>query len=290
MANQKGQEGGNAPDMERGSVEGSAGESQDQLSQLSDMEAGAEFEDELEEGGGGGSLEAGGKSSEIEGLLKEKGLRTAAELRDFVKNLEKKNTELGQEVRTMRVATMFPPPQVVQPQARAERKALEMPEDPSEFFTDKEKFRRYMVQAEEVFTGNAMAQFEEASAKKEYQRLYEQAVAKAQENPEEFERLRPKMLTISQRPGWQKADLDRLYNRAKEEEGEEKKRQLSETLAGMGLSSADLDQIKALLGKTRTGQISTAGGASGDVTERPTSREEMEKAIRDRILNAKAGG
>jgi hypothetical protein len=255
------------------------------------MGAGDDLDDELDEVGEGVSgpdMGVPGVSPDLEALLREKGLKSPADLTNFVKNLEKRNTELGQEVRTMRVATMFPPPSAGPAPARTERKTLQIPEDPSELFTDRDKFKTFIGQADEVSRANARADFEEENAKREYARLYQQAVVKATENPEEFERLRQRMVRLSQTPGWANEGLDRIYSKAKEEELEDKKRQLEEIKSSL-FGDVDLDQLRAVLGKTRTGQISTAGGAGSPRMGLPASREEAEKDIRDRILGAKLG-
>jgi hypothetical protein len=257
-----------------------------------DMGAGADLDDDEEEGelaGGAGPETGAPLDPDLAALYREKGFKSPAELRNFVKNLEKSNTELGQENRTLRLATSFPPPAQVQAPVRTERKVLQIPEDPSELFTDREKFVGFIKQADEVSRANARADFQEEQDKREYAKMYQKAVKKAAQNPEEFERLRPRMVRLSQTPGWTDADLDDIYNRAKEEEIEEKRRHVEEVQAGLGLTTEDLDRIRAILGKTRTGQISTAGGGGIPGTGIPSTEEERKKAIRDEILGAKAG-
>jgi len=282
----KDQEGENSPDTGKGLADGSGGSVEDRPIVPPEMGAGAEVDvdqdDEVEAGG----VPDKGVGDSLEAFFQEKGLKNPEDLVNFVKNLERKNTELGNENRTLRVTTMFPQPAMVQPRARTQRRALEVPEDPSEIFTDREKFTKYMGQALDVATTNARADIEEETDKQEYARLYQEAVVKANENPDEFARLQPKMLELSKTPAYAKANLDTLYERAKTEEVESRKRLVNELRQDLFGGDVDVNQLRAVLGKARTGQISTAGGAGAKLGA-PATKEEMEEDIRKRILGAK---
>lgn len=286
MAKTKDQEGVTSPDTGKGLAEGSGGELLDQLGQSPEMGAGAEIDDELEVGEGGSPPTDGG-GSEIESLMRERGLKSSADLVSLFKNQERKITELGNQNRIMQMVRTFPPPAATQASARVEQKEVEFPDDPSEFLTDREKYKAHVKQVMEVARQNALVDFQEQQRQQNYGKLYRQALVKLSENPEEFERLRPRMVGLSQ--GQDYDDLDTLYNQAKSQDLEDKRRQLDESLAAIGLSRTDIDQIKGMLGKTRMGQISTAGGGGSPVTGGPDSVKEKEKAIIAEILGAKQG-
>lgn len=251
------------------------------------MAAGADLEDsegEDRESGGAGP-DTGTQS--LETFLKEKGLRTADDLVNYARNIEKKNTELGNKNRLYEVASMFPSPQAVAPAARTQRKPIPKVDDPTELFTDRDKLGSFLTDYSDAVRTNTRADIEEEQARESYAKLWQQAVQKASENPEEFQRLRPRMLELSRTQAFSHASLDDLYARAKQEEAENWQRGIEQIKQAL-FPGVDLSQLTAALPKARSGQISTAGG-TGERLSRPMTREEAEKAIRDGILNAKLG-
>lgn len=260
----------NLPDMEDG---GEVGE--DTSSSAPDMESG---DDE--------DVKA------LRDVMVQKGFNDVRQLLDWAKKLEKSNTELSQRAQRLGSIPGFSPqfpnipmpgqaPQV--PQVGGDKRWLKLPDNPVEILQDKETFARFLSQFEESVQEKLIREYEQREWNKKYAEMGRRINEIKNREPDEFEKLRPIMLEITNANPYID-DVDYVYNQAKKVYEDRKRSQVSELKRELGLNDVPLDRLKAVISRVRPAPISSGDGGNPSIT---TQRAEENKEFFQKILNAK---
>lgn len=244
-----------------------------------------------DQGGAGADGAAGTEDAEYDRLssfMRKKGINDVGKLVELAENLEKRNTQLDQDVRRLSAVGRFPAvgEGVVQPGVGRQAVAtvdddldIEVPDNPLEIMTDPKKLKEFSKKL--VLAGRDMARKETQAER------YEQAKVRVQtkmaENPQEFAKLRPIMLELSRsNPD---ADIDQLYGAAKNIYTEDRKGLVNEVKAELGLADQQDPRLKAVLGRLRQAPVSGGTGpqvtVAGDAEAKKKGDANFLKAIMD---------
>ena len=246
--------------------------------------------EDLSEGGQGGAgagqapITEAGISPELQEIMVKKGLKSPAEIAGLLKNLEQKNTELGQELRVANHKTTLVPQPLAQPGPMPGiqgRRKVTIPEDPYQLMTDKHKFTEFINEIDQVIEDRAAT----AVNADKYERLRRQTVRLVNKDPVKFESLRPTMLQLSQSEEFKEADMTELYSEAEKRQVDIEKSRSEEMLKSIGLDPDDIKNLKTLTSKMRPANISSASGG-GQQRVTGTEKEEAEKKIKEAILGS----
>lgn len=240
-------------------------------------------------GAGGGGADSGvDEDAAVERLsayMKKKGINDVSRLVEVAENLEKRNTQLDQDVRRLQAAGRIPLGDgVVQPYPGASRPVatvddgleIEVPENPMELVTDPSKLKDFGKKL--VLAGRDLARREANAERFEVARA--RVAAKMEANPQEFARLRSTMLELSRsNPN---ADIDQLYDAAKAIRNEDRKALVDEIRADIGVSGDDAKRLKSVVGRLRQAPISGGTGRQVDLSpEAKKGDQAFLKAIMD---------
>ncbi len=262
------------------------GEGDDDGSQ--DMGAGIDIDETQDDDGRPIKAE----SDPVSALMRKKGLKSAADVAAYVENLERRNTELSQDVRRAQISQILP---VNQPPTRQPGNGgipdFELPEDAMELVSDKSKwakFKETLRKRDEAIVSNVRREIDEENLNRE------KAVAMAEvqdliaENPRLFQKLRTTMIDLSNNPRFARASVRQLYDSAKKIYDQSRKEDIEELKADLGLSGIPADQMRAGVPRAnqiRLSQSSAAAGARGGQAQAPlTEKEKAIKAIKQGIL------
>jgi hypothetical protein len=189
--------------------------------------------------------------------MKKKGINDIGKLVDLAADLESKNTRLVQE--NTRLSAIPRGPGVVQPEGFARPVTtvdddIEVPDNPIELVTKPGKLKE--------FAKKLIDYGEQKARKREEARnlgdAAAQVQAKMEANPEEFQKLKPIMLEFARsNPG---ANIDQIYNAAKEQYGTDRKALVAEIRAELGLTGADTEKIKGIVNRIRQAPITSGTG------------------------------
>ena len=204
----------------------------------------------------------------LSAFMRKKGINDVGKLVEMAENLEKRNTQLDQDVRRLQAVGRIPVAGegVVQPGAGGRAVAtvdddieIDVPDNPLELVTDTKKIKEFGKKL--VLAGRDMARREIQAEKYEQARVRVQA--KIADNPQEFARLRPIMLELSR--GNPEADIDQLYSAAKNIYSEDRNALVSEVKADLGLGDPAADaRLKGIIGRVR--QAPVTGGTGQQVS------------------------
>lgn len=206
----------------------------------------------------------------LQEFMKKKGINDITKVVELAENLEKRNTQLDQDVRRLQAAGRMPFGEgVVQPQPGAGRQVatiddgleIEVPENPMELVTDPNKLKEFGKKL--VLAGRDLARKETQAERFEIAKKRVQA--KMADNPQEFARLRPIMLELSR--GNPDADIDQLYEAAKGIYTDERKSLVEEVRQGLGVTGDDAARLKGVVGRLRQAPISGGTGTQVTVTK-----------------------
>lgn len=199
----------------------------------------------------------------VQTFMRKKGINDVSKLVDLAENLEKRNTQLDQDVRRLQAAGRLPLGEgVVQPQPGAGRQVttvdddldIEVPDNPMELVTDPAKLKTFGKKL--VLAGRDLARRENQAER--FEAAKSRVQAKMAENPQEFARLRPTMLELSRQ--YPNADIDQLYEAAKGIYTNDRKALVDEIKADLGVSGDDAQRIKSVVGRLRQAPISGGTG------------------------------
>ena len=212
---------------------------------------------------------------ELKAIMVKKGWKDLDEVTTALENLEKKNTELSQDVRIQSMAPAFIPERPRDPMP--EIKHPEMPDDPANM--TKDELATHLKERDVATKTEIAYEYDQIEKAKEYKRSYSEMHALARENPEEFERLRPTMRDLSyQHPH---ATLPQLRDAARLEEEKRINRDADTMFEKTFGKDVDRDKLKVLISKARPASLSTsAGGGQGAVVD-----ENKKKADAEAIKN-----
>lgn len=220
-------------------------------------------------------------AEKIRQYMVKKGITDIGKVIDLASDLESKNTKLAQDVQRLSAVTRFP---ILGEDVAAGDQFgrhveldddLEIPENPIELVTDKAKLRAFAQKLED----RAVAKVTQREQGRSLANAKEQVRVKMAENPEEFEKLRPTMLTLSrQYPG---ANLDQLYDGAKTQYSADRKSLVEEIRRELGLTGVETEKIKAIVGRVRQAPISSGSGVqvTPAVTKEQKEGADLLKAI-----------
>jgi len=250
-------------------------------------------DDESDLGMGSGEVVGDGRGGEnqarsedaLAAFMRKKGLRDVNDLISHAEANERKVSELGGQLRTVMATPPMMPMGMNQAEEELEKPVW--PEDPYDLM-DKEKYKKFQADMDRVIERRVERGVERAQSVGEQRKMLAKAIAKREQNPTEFERLRPRMIEISKQPENTYASLDELYEKAKQAERAERSGMADEIVKEIFGPDADLTKIRATIPKMqRPPEISRSGGGGSPSVGAPTDRQMAEKAIRDNILNAK---
>jgi|Deesub1362A_J573_1020465.scaffolds.fasta_scaffold00107_97 hypothetical protein len=221
----------------------------------------------------------------LSSLMKKKGFKSVSELVEWAENLEKKNTELSQDVQ--RLASVVPPgvppvspapapgyvPQFIPPQQEEE---LDLPENPVDIVSDKENLKRFVKKFKSAVLNEVRKEFE----MREYNRYLAELHRVRSRNPAEFDNLRPLMLQIHNQTGIQ--DVETLYDMAKKAYDQQMEVWANVLKKKLGLDAVDTEKLKGLVSRIRQAPV-TSSATEVNMQERDIEREsrELQKAIMD---------
>lgn len=203
-------------------------------------------------------------------FMKKKGINDITKVVELAENLEKRNTQLDQDVRRLQAAGRMPLGEgVIQPQPGAGRQVvtvdddleIEVPDNPMELVTDPNKLKAFGKKL--VLAGRDLARRETQAERFNAAKMRVQA--KMAENPQEFARLRPIMLELSR--GNPDADIDQLYEAAKGIYTEDRNSLVQEIKKDLGVSGDDAARLKGVVGRLRQAPISGGTGQQVVVTK-----------------------
>lgn len=206
----------------------------------------------------------------LQEFMKKKGINDITKVVELAENLEKRNTQLDQDVRRLQAAGRMPFGEgVVQPQPGAGRQVatvdddldIQVPDNPMELVTDPNKLKEFGKKL--VLAGRDLA-LRQSQAER-FNAAKVRVQAKMAENPQEFARLRPIMLELSR--GNPDADIDQLYEAAKGIYTEDRKSLVQEIRQDLGVSGDDAARLKGVVGRLRQAPISGGTGQQVVVTK-----------------------
>jgi hypothetical protein len=200
----------------------------------------------------------------VQAFMRKKGINDPAKIVEMAESLEKRNTQLDQDVRRLSAVGRFPAvgEGMAQGGARDARGSasdgdedIVIPDNPLDLVMNPAKLKEFAKGL--VDLGDRRAQKREEA--KTFESLKTRVEAKIAANPEEWQKLRPVMLELSkQDPG---ADIDTLYDRAQGAYSRHIKGLASELRAELGLgAAADSEKLKGLLGRIRQQPVSSGTG------------------------------
>jgi hypothetical protein len=223
----------------------------------------------------------------VQAFMRKKGINDPAKIVELAESLEKRNTQLDQDVRRLSAVGRFPAAGegVAQGGARDARGSatdgdedIVIPDNPLDIVMNPAKLKEFAKGL--VDLGDRRAQKREEA--KTFESLKARVEAKIAANPEEWQKLRPVMLELSkQDPG---ADIDTLYDRARGAYSSHIKGLAAELRAELGLgAAADSEKLKGLLGRIRQQPVSQGTGVQVPPVLKPGEKEaaDLLKAIND---------
>lgn len=206
-------------------------------------------------------LEPGEISPELQELMTKKGFKDVGDLAKALNESEKKITELSQDARLRSMIPTETPARV-----REKMPNFEIPEltdDPANM--TKEELNAHLAKQAEAVEKKLRWEYGEAEKDRQHERLAQDVVRLAREEPEDFVRLRNTMRELSTYPQYKNASVDTLFKDAKRYETEGMEKRKEDVLKSVGLEGEDIPAIKALLAKTRPGSLSSGPGANPNV-------------------------
>jgi hypothetical protein len=238
--------------------------------ELADIEARAIASDKLKAeeaakaaGGGGAGSEDDEDASvtKLSDFMRKKGINDVGKLVDTAAGYESENTKLRQEVARLSAVQRYPAGaggvQAGGPGGQASATVdddIVLPDNPISLVTEPGALSKLVKQLDE-------RQDRRNAAREQARNLGDvqaRVQAKMEANPEEFARLRPTMLEFSRvNPT---ADIDQLYDAAKTHVAGERKALVAEIKAELGLTGAEGEKLKAIVGRVRQAPISGGTG------------------------------
>ena len=266
-------QGSSAFNLEGGEPEGGIGGSQDNAQETSPQSPPVtDKDDEVVE--------------RLSDLMRKKGFKSVSELVDWAENLEKKNTELSQDVQ--RLASVVPPgvpgvspapapgyvPSYVPP--RQEEEDVEIPENPVDIVSDRQSLSKFVRKLKSSVLNEVRREFEV----REYNRYLAELHRIRSRNPAEFDNLRPLMLQIHNQTGIQ--DVETLYEMAKRTYDQQMESWANVLKQKLGLDKVDTEKLKGVVSRIRQAPI-TSSSSGVNMQEGDIEREsrELQKAIMD---------
>lgn len=262
--------------------------------ELADIEAKADADRKLKADEAAKAADAGEPAPEVDEdtsvaklseFMKKKGINDVGKLVDITAGYESENTKLRQEVARLSAVQRSPAGAGgVQPGGLPGRAVatvdddIVLPENPIELVTNPEALKKLVKQLDDRAEARVI--------RREQERIFGDIAARVQAkmdaNPEEFIRLRPIMFDLSKaNPN---ADIDQLYDMAKVQYANERKSLVAEIKAELGLTGADTEKLKAIIGRVRQAPIS--GGTGVQVKSGESSNDEAGAELLKAIANA----
>jgi hypothetical protein len=234
-------------------------------------------------GDGGASPEADEDASvtKLSDFMRKKGINDVGKLVDIAAEYESKNTKLAQEVARLSAVQRYPAGQGgIQSEGQGRQMVtvdddIVLPENPISLVTEPGALSKLVKQLDER-QDRRNAQREQART---YGDIQARVQAKMDQNPEEFIKLRPMMLDLSKAN--HQADIDQLYDAAKTQYTKERQSLVAEIKAELGLTGAESEKLKAIVGRVRQAPISGGTGVQVKPGESKPDKEgaELLKAI-----------
>ena len=237
---------------------------EDELAKIeADADAKLKAEAEAKPAGDGGAPPEEDEDASVTKLsefMRKKGINDVGKLVDIAAEFESKNTKLAQEVARLSAVQRYPAGQggvqtggSGQPLATVDDDIV-LPENPISLVTEPGALNKFVRQLDER-QDRRNAQREQART---YGDIQARVQAKMDSNPEEFVKLRPLMFDLSKANP--QADIDQLYDAAKTQYTTERKALVAEIKAELGLTGAESEKLKAIVGRVRQAPISGGTG------------------------------
>lgn len=219
--------------------------------------------------------------AKLSDFMKKKGINEVGKLVDLTAGYESENTKLRQDIARLSAVQRYPAGTGgVQAGGTGQAPAavdddIVLPDNPISLVTEPGALSKFVKMLDD--------RSDARDAKREQARAFGNITARVQakmdQNPEEFKRLRQTMFNLSQaNPN---ADIDQLYDAAKTQHAEERKTLVSEIKAELGLTGAESEKLKAIVGRVRQAPISGGTGVQIKPGESKSDKEgaELLKAI-----------
>jgi N-acetylglucosamine kinase-like BadF-type ATPase len=129
-----------------------------------------------------------------------------------------------------------------------------LPDNPISLVTDPAALKNFVRQLD----ARAEARIVQREQARTFGDIQARVQAKMDQNPEEFIKLRPIMFDLSKANP--QADIDQLYDAAKNQYTTERKSLVAEIKAELGLTGAESEKLKAIVGRVRQAPISGGTG------------------------------
>jgi len=261
---------------------------EDELAKIeADADAKLRAEAEAKPAGDGGVPETVDEDASVTKLsefMRKKGINDVGKLVDIAAEFESKNTKLAQEVARLSAVQRYPAGTGgVQTGGLGQASAtvdddIVLPENPISLVTEPGALTKFVKQLDER-QDRRNAQREQART---YGDIQARVQAKMDANPEEFTRLRPAMFDLSKANPL--ADIDQLYDAAKAQYTRERQSLVAEIKAELGLTGAESEKLKAIVGRVRQAPIS--GGTGVQVKPGETKPDKDGAELLKAIANA----
>lgn len=258
---------------------------EDELAKIeADADAKLKAEAEARPAGDGGAPQADDEDASVTKLsdfMRKKGINDVGKLVDIAAEFESKNTKLAQEVARLSAVQRYPAGTGgVQAEGSGRPLAtvdddIVLPDNPISLVTEPGALSKLVKQLDER-QDRRNAQREQARTYGDIQAMVQ---AKMDANPEEFVKLRPLMFDLSKANP--RADIDQLYDAAKSQYTTERKALVAEIKAELGLTGAESEKLKAIVGRVRQAPISGGTGVQVKPGESKPDKDgaELLKAI-----------
>lgn len=220
--------------------------------------------------------------AKLSDFMKKKGINDVGKLVDITADYESSNTKLRQEVARLSAVQRFPAGTGgVQQEGPGGRPVatvdddIVLPDNPISLVTDPGALKGFV----KMLDDRAEARLAKREQARSYGDIQARVQTKMDANPEEFIRLRPLMFDLSKANPM--ADIDQLYDAAKTQYTTERKALVAEIKAELGLTGAESEKLKAIVGRVRQAPISGGTGVQVKPGESKPDKDgaELLKAI-----------
>lgn len=224
-------------------------------------------------------------SPQTEQFLREKGLKDPDALVESYKNLESRKTELEKERRLSNISPSFssnPPPQP----SEVQLDDFNIKGDFYSIMSDNQQAGNFLKEYGKHIVKSTLNFVDKRDQEREQRKMLYEVQRLMAQDPQEFERLRPAMVAISQEnPNIR--DLSVIYEEAKKRSAESRKQGAWETIKtvlGDDVTSEDIDRLKAIISKSKPPKIAGAGagGSAGGAGLKPP--EQMTEEERGNVV------
>lgn len=210
--------------------------------------------------------------AKLQEFMVKKGIKDIGVLVDMARDLESKNTRLSQDVQRLSAVTQYPAAQMpgrqIPPGGDDD---IELPENPIELVTDKNKLRQFV----KMLDDRARANVQKVRYSEQVQDIQAQVDRKRAEDPEKFDRLRGTMFELAgKNPA---ATIDQIMQMAEKAEVDKEAALVERVKKSLGLDTMDTAKLKSIVSRARTAPVSSGTGKQVDM--KPDTKKEHEELL-----------